>query len=156
MHTAKQLSELSKCEKNARKRIRLLAISHFVDGHNRTQIAKMLKTSRRSVNNWVTNYLSHGLAGLESKKPKGKASYLSVKQKQILVAYIEKKAKSDEGGRLNGMMIHHYIKQEFSITYHQNAVYKLLKNMGFSWITSRSRHPQQDEKMQTDFKKTKI
>ncbi|WP_443263787.1 hypothetical protein [Vibrio sp. S12_S33] len=32
-------------------RTRLLAISHFVDGKSRTQIAKCLKVSRTSVNN---------------------------------------------------------------------------------------------------------
>ncbi|SQD79267.1 transposase (fragment) [Moritella yayanosii] len=35
---------------NARMRIRLLAVSHFVDGKNRTEIANFLKVSRTSVN----------------------------------------------------------------------------------------------------------
>ncbi len=46
-----------------------------------------------------------------------------------------------------------YIKQEFGAIYHPNAVYKLLKSMGFSWITSRSRHPKQQTGVQDAYKK---
>ena len=35
---------------NGRLRIRLLAVSHFIDGKNRTEIAKFLKISSTSVN----------------------------------------------------------------------------------------------------------
>ncbi len=42
---------------NARLRMRLLAVSHFVDGKNRTEIAIFLKVSRVSVNKWVKAYL---------------------------------------------------------------------------------------------------
>jgi DNA-binding transcriptional regulator LsrR (DeoR family) len=48
--SSKKISQLAHSEKDARKRIRLLAISHFIDGKNRTDIAKILKVSRRSVN----------------------------------------------------------------------------------------------------------
>ncbi|WP_424416711.1 helix-turn-helix domain-containing protein [Oceanisphaera sp.] len=40
-------------------RLRLLAVSHFVDGKNRTQIAAFLKVSRNSVNNWVKSYRNY-------------------------------------------------------------------------------------------------
>ena len=56
---------LSKKEKNSSKRVRLLAISLYLDCHNRAQVARQLKVARRSVNNWVSEYLAHGLAGLE-------------------------------------------------------------------------------------------
>ncbi|MGB5854133.1 MAG: helix-turn-helix domain-containing protein, partial [Oceanisphaera sp.] len=46
---------------DARMRLRLLAVSHFVDGKNRTQIATFLKVSRNSVNNWVKSYLDFGI-----------------------------------------------------------------------------------------------
>ena len=47
---------LSKAEKNARKRLRLLAVYYFLDGKNRTEIAYMLQLSRRIVNEWVKRY----------------------------------------------------------------------------------------------------
>ncbi|HAS8349284.1 TPA: winged helix-turn-helix domain-containing protein, partial [Vibrio vulnificus] len=45
------------------------------------------------------------------------------------------------GGRLTGNDIHAYIVNEFGKHYHPDSIYYLLNHMGFSWITSRSKHP---------------
>ncbi len=60
---------------------------------------------------------------------------------------------SPSGGRLIGDAILKYIQQHFDVTYHPNAIYKLLEQLGFSWITSRSKHPKQSIESQTAFKK---
>ena len=70
-------------------RMRLLAVAHFKDGKNRTQVANMLSVSRRMVNEWVANYFKGGINALESKKPSGRPSLLTEQQKQTLVDYIE-------------------------------------------------------------------
>jgi DNA-binding transcriptional regulator LsrR (DeoR family) len=63
-HTPEHLLKLSRAEKNARKRMRLLALSLFLQCKNRTSVAEQLKISRTSVNTWVSNYLASGLEGL--------------------------------------------------------------------------------------------
>ena len=153
MNTPEQLTLLAKSEKDARKKIRLLAIAHFLSGHNRTQIAQMLMVSRRMTNKWVTNYLTNGLEGLEAKKPKGRRSYLSSTQQLALSRYIEMQSQNAEGGRLTGETIRQYVANEFNVEYHPNAIYKLLRKLGFSWITSRSRHPKQSQGVQDAYKK---
>ncbi|WP_425343400.1 helix-turn-helix domain-containing protein [Pseudoalteromonas piscicida] len=60
----------------------------------------------------------------------------------------------DNGCRLTGYRIKQYIEDGFNVSYHPNAIYKLSKNLDFSWITSRSRHPKQSEQVQQGFKKT--
>lgn len=154
LDTSQHLLALSRAETNARKRLRLLAISHFLEGKNRTQIALNLKVSRRSVNTWVSNYLSNGVAGLEAKKAPGRACPLSIEQRVLLFNYIDKQSRSNKGGRLTGEAIRLYIADEFQINYHPNAIYKLLHLLGFSWITSRSKHPKQSQEAQDEFKKT--
>ncbi|WP_373870348.1 helix-turn-helix domain-containing protein, partial [Aeromonas caviae] len=37
-----------------------------IRSHSRTDIARFLKVSRTSVNKWVSNFLLHGVAGLDS------------------------------------------------------------------------------------------
>ncbi|WP_269902821.1 helix-turn-helix domain-containing protein [Shewanella nanhaiensis] len=49
---------LARREKNAQKRSRLLALAHFSEGHNRSEITKILKVSRTSVNKWVDDFWS--------------------------------------------------------------------------------------------------
>ncbi|AQS38504.1 Homeodomain-like domain [Shewanella psychrophila] len=58
---------LARRENNAQKRIRLLALAHFSEGHNRSEISNILKVSRTSINKWVSDFLERGLVGLEHK-----------------------------------------------------------------------------------------
>ena len=135
-------------------RMRLLAVAHFKAGKNRAYVARTLNVSRRMVNEWVANYLKGGINALESKKPSGRPSLLTGPQKAVLAQYIEQQSQSSQGGRLNGEMLQTYIQQTFGISYHQNSIYNLLKAMNITWTTSRSKHPQQSEQAQEDFKKT--
>jgi len=152
-HSYQELKALSNKVKDHRMRLRLLAVSHFKSGKNRAEVARMLNISRRVVNDWVANYLNKGISGLKSKKQTGRPSYLNEQEKQTLNLYIKAQSQSDEGGRLTGECIQAYISANFDVNYHPNAIYKLLKSLGFSWITSRSRHPKQSEKIQETFKK---
>jgi transposase len=152
-HSSQELKALSNKVKDHRMRLRLLAVSHFKSGKNRAEIARMLNISRRIVNTWVGNYLNKGISALESKKQTGRPSYLSDKEKQTLSLYIKAQSQSETGGRLTGESIQTYINANFGIDYHPNAIYKLLKSIGFSWITSRSRHPKQSDEVQEAFKK---
>jgi len=52
-----------------------------------------------------------------------------------------------------GADIHAYIEREFNKTYHPDSIYYLLNKLGFSWVTFRSKHPQQDKEVQQHFKK---
>jgi len=61
LEESKQLLALSRKEPNARKCIRLLAVSLFYEGGNRTNIAKRLNTARGGVNKWVLNNLNSGV-----------------------------------------------------------------------------------------------
>jgi len=144
---------LSKKEKNPNKRVRLLAVSLYFDCHNRAQVARQLKVARRSVNSWVGEYLAHGLAGLEDKPRYGKRSALSDKQKQQLSRFIDNRPQTDKGGRLTGMDIREYIRVEFGVDYHLSHIYKVLAKLGYSWITSRSKHPKQQSGVQDAYKK---
>ncbi len=145
--------KLANQQKSIQMKMRLLALAHFKDGHPRTQIAKFLKVSRTSVNKWVQTFLEEGLEGLKEKPRTGRPPFLTSKQRKQLSQYIKDKANDTLGGRLIGADIHAYIVKEFGQHYHPDSIYYLLKQMGFSWITSRSKHPHQSQQIQDDFKK---
>ena len=144
---------LVKSEKSARKRMRYLALLHFTEGHSRTAIATMLKISRTSVNKWVTTYLSQGLSGLDDKPNPGRPPQLSLAQQASLKAFVQQRSLSEQGGRLMAKDLNHFIQSEFGVTFKQANIYRLLHQLGFSWITTRSRHPKQSEAVQEAFKK---
>ena len=142
------IAALVKSEKSARKRMRYLALLHFTEGHSRTAIASMLKVSRTSVNRWVTAYLTHGLTGLDDAPNPGRPATLSSPQ-----LFVQHRSLSAQGGRLMAKDVGLFIQSEFGVTFKQANIYRLLHQLGFSWITTRSRHPKQSEAIQEAFKK---
>ena len=87
------------------------------------------------------------------KSRSGCPHFLSELQQAQLCDFINSHATSKSGGRLIGLDIQAYIKDQFNIEYYPDYIYILLKKLGFSWTTSRSRHPKQSNEMQKNFKK---
>ncbi|MBA6339500.1 winged helix-turn-helix domain-containing protein [Colwellia sp. MB02u-10] len=78
------------------------------------------------------------------KKPRtGRPSRLNEAQLIQLSEYVRNNSIKESGGRLNAQTLVHYIEREFKLNYGISNVYRLLHQLGFSWITSRSRHPKQ-------------
>lgn len=156
LQSSKTLLVLSRKEINARKRIRLLAVSLFLGGENRTNIAKRLNVARSSVNSWVSQYLARGEAGLNNKPITGRPQKLTQAQLKQLHQHISLAATSTDGGRLVGADIGDYIFSHFNVRYNSGHVYKIIKSLGFSWITTRSKHPKQSQEAQDAFKKVSL
>ena len=148
-----KISQIIASTKNGRLRIRLLAVSHFIDGQSRTQISKYLKVSRTSVNKWVKSYLDQGITGLNGKKHTGRHKSLNEMQLVQLKNFVVTRAVKPDGGRLQGKDVQAYISSEFGIQYQKSNVYNLLHELNLSWITTRSKHPKQSIKAQETFKK---
>ena len=143
---------LARKETNARKKMRYLALAHFKEGQSRAAIADALKISRTSINKWVSLFLNHGLEGLNDARRTGRPSGLTLQQKKALSDYIEAYSELNKGGRLQGVDIQNYIAEHFSIEYEISNIYRLLRELNFSWITSRSKHPKQSQEAQDFFK----
>jgi len=148
-----ELEKRIRATSNARMRTRLLAVSHFIDGKSRYQIADFLKVSRTSVNKWISVYINEGIDGLTEKKHTGRPSNLTLEQLNTLKQFVTNNAVKVEGGRLQGTDIIAFIESEFCISYSLSGVYKLLRKMDLVWITTRSKHPKQSIAAQEDFKK---
>ena len=140
-------------ETNGRMRVRLMALSQIKEGANNSQTARNLHISRRIINDWVNRFYARGLEGLKEKPRTGRPSRLNEAQLFQLSEYVRNNSIKESGGRLNAKTLVHYIERELKLNYGISNVYRLLHQLGFSWITSRSRHPKQSAEIQEDFKK---
>lgn len=70
-----------------------------------------------------------------------------------LKQYVIEHSIKPTGGRLMGYDVKKYIESEFRITYQKTNFYKILHELKLSWISSRSRHPKQNEETQGQFNK---
>ena len=138
---------------NARLKDRYKVIVKFFELDSRVKTAKELNVSRRLVNEWVSSYLKGGFDALAIKKQPGRPSRLSATQKKQLKQYVIDNSIKSSGGRLMGRDVKTYIESEFKITYQKSNIYILLHELNLSWISSRSRHPKQNEENQEEFKK---
>ena len=155
MHSLKDidLPSLIAKEQNGRMRIRLMALSPINNGVKHTQTAKYLQVSRRMVNEWVKRFNLEGLDGLMEKPRSGRPRALSTQQLEKLKAYVVAHAIKPNGGRLKGTLVIDYVEQEFGVSYSLTSIYRLLHQLDFSWIMSRSKHPKQSLDAQEGFKK---
>ena len=119
-------------ETNGRMRIRLLALSHIKDGANKSQTARYLKVSRRSINDWVNQFNEEGLAGLKEKQRSGRPSLLSIIQLKQLKNYIQKNDIKISEGKINAAMLQQYIEDEFGVEYKLKNVYRIIHSLNFT------------------------
>lgn len=147
-----EVERLAKIEKRSRIKVRYLAICHFLEGKSRTEIAKYLKVARGSVNKWVSSYLAHGVEGLKDTMNPGRPAKLTSQQLESIKKFVKQSGNSNKGGRLQARDVGDFILNEFNVKYQTRNIYRLLHQLGFSWITSRSKHPKQNEEAQYLFK----
>jgi transposase len=146
--------KLSKQEQKARKRIRLIALGQLKNGAKITKVSKSIGVDRHAVGKWYDSYKANGLAGLDDKPRKGKPPKLAREKEQDFLNEIENLQNKRSGGRVTGYDIQKLAKDSFNADYAEDSIYTVLKRLGFSWITARSKHPKSDEKRKETFKKT--
>jgi transposase len=157
---AGQLRELVREESNAKQRDRyrvaLLAVEGL-DGKelNREQIAAVVGRSRQFVDEWVNRYRHGGIKALVAKKQPGRSPRLTADEQQQLKAALDAGPQEgfDQRSVFFGQDIRELIKRKFNKTYSLSGVYKLLSNLGYSWLCPRPRHPKGDPAAQDAFKK---
>lgn len=144
---------LSKKEKNPRVRMRFLGLAHVKDGASYRKVANMLKTSYRSVQNWVNRFVNEGIEGVKDKNVGGKEPYFPKDREEELRNLLVQKQSEMRGGRLIGTDIQKIVENQFGVAYAMSSIYELLARINMVYVSSRSKHPKSDKKMQETFKK---
>ena len=145
---------LAKAQSNKKLYQRLMILAHLKQGMPKVQISQLLFISTDQIYAWLKRFHEQGIEGLKDKPRSGRPRLLHRDAHEALKQQIEDSQSARSGGRLQGKDILELIKDEWGVTYSLNGIYYLMKDIGMSWVSTRSRHPKQDEQAQTDFKKT--
>ena len=99
---------------------------------------------------------AHGPEGLLDTWSKGPAPRLSAEQRSEVAQLVETGPDRAVHGvvRWRRVDLQRVIVERFGVTYHERTVGKILRQLGFSRISARPRHPAQDEQTVAAFKKT--
>ena len=101
----------------------------------------------------MKRFHEQGIEGLKDKPRSGRPRLLHSDAHEVLKQKIEDSQSARSGGRLRGKDIIELIKDEWVVTYSLGGIYYLMKDIGMSWVSTRSRHPKQDEQARAHFKK---
>ena len=154
--SAGELRRLARAAKNVNQSRRLLSLAAVLDGMNRAQAARIGGMDRQTLRDWVHRFNAHGPDGLKDSWSKGNPPRLSADQQAELAQLVETGPDRVVHGvvRWRRIDLQRLIAERFGVVYHERTVGKILKQLGFSHISARRRHPAQDGQTITAFKKT--
>src|SRR5690349_7120434 len=155
-YSAVELRRLAAATKNANQSRRLLSLAAVLDGMSRTEAARIGGMDRQTLRDWVHRFNQHGPEGLTDTWSKGHPPRLSAEQQAELAHRVETGPDRAVHGvvRWRRIDLKHLITERFGVVYHERTVGKILHRLGFSHISPRPRHPAQDQRIVTEFKKT--
>ncbi|RAI33063.1 IS630 family transposase [Rhodoplanes serenus] len=134
---------------------RLLALAAVLDGMNRAEAARIGGMDRQTLRDWAHRFNQHGPDGLVDIKPVGRRPRLSDEHKQILKQLVEDGPDPETDGvvRWRCVDLKRVVRDRFGIDLSEVSLGRVLKQLGFSRISARPRHPMQDPEAIATFKK---
>ena len=154
--SAAELRRLAAATKHANQSRRLLSLAAVLDGMSRAEAARIGGMDRQTLRDWVHRFNEHGPDGLKDSWAKGQPPRLSPEQQAELAEIVETGPDRAVHGvvRWRRIDLQRVIAERFGVVYHERTVGKVLKQLGFSHISARPRHPAQDQRIMSEFKKT--
>lgn len=147
-------ARLAKKEKNARLKIRFLALFQVQTGKTYQAISALLHIHPYVIGRWVKRLEKEGLKGLEEKPGRGRKRHLNKAQEPAFVEAVTVLGQQRTGGRSRAKDIQGLLHEKFKASYALSSVYYVLHRAGMAWITARAKHPHSSLEAQESFKKT--
>jgi transposase len=153
---ADALRGLAAKAKDANQARRLLALAAVCDGMDREEAARIGGMDRQTLRDWVHRFNEQGPVGLINLKPSGRPSKLSAKQKEELQQLVEAGPDPQVDGvvRWRCVDLKRVLGERFAVDLSEVSLGRVLKQLGYSHISARPRHPAQNAQAIAAFKKT--
>jgi transposase len=142
--------------KDANQARRLLAVAAVYEGMDREEAARIGGMDRQTLRDWVHRFNTHGPDGLINIKPPGRPPRLSAEQKEELRELVEAgpDPQTDGVARWRCVDLKRVLGERFGVDLSEVRLGRILKELGFSHISARPRHPTQNASVIAAFKKT--
>lgn len=153
--SAAELRRVAAASKHANQSRRLLSIAAVLDGMSRAAAARTGGMDRQTLRDWVHRFNESGPEGLKDSWSKGHPPRLSAEQLAQFGELVETGPDRAVHGvvRWRRVDLQQIVAERFGVAYHERTIGKILKQLGFSHLSARPRHPAQDEETVAAFKK---
>jgi transposase len=155
-YSASQLRRLAAGSRHANQARRLLSLAAVLDGASREEAARIGGMDRQTLRDWVHRFNAEGPDGLKDIRSMGHPPRLTPEQLAIFAEIVETGPDRAKDGvvRWRRIDLKRVVEHRFGVVYHERTIGKLLKQIGFSHISARPRHPAQKPEVIEAFKKT--
>jgi transposase len=155
-YSTAELRRLARVSKDVRQSSRLLSLAAVLEGMSRDDAARVGGMDRQTLRDWVHRFNEAGPEGLKDAWYGGPEPRLSPERKAELAGIVEAGPNPAVVGvvRWRRVDLQKVIKERFGVDYHERYVGTLLKELGFSHMSARPRHPAQNGEIIEAFKKT--
>jgi transposase len=116
--------------------------------HGISEVAKIYNISRETLMRWIRKFNQGGVDLFAVQSGRGRRYKLSDEQKLMLKEHIEL-----SGSTLTCEQLQHKVREEFDVEISNSTAYRLLKELGFSYMTARPIHHKKEQQSQVEFKK---
>lgn len=155
-YSAAELRRLARRSQDSNQSRRLLSLAAVLDGMKRTDAACIGGMDRQTLRDWVHRFNQLGPDGLLDRHAGGVEPRLSAERKCELAALVEAGPDRARDGvvRWRRIDLQRIIKERFGVDFHERYVGTILRQLGFSHMSARPRHPGQNAEIVEAFKKT--
>jgi transposase len=152
---AERVRRVARLAEDAAQVRRLLAIAAVYDGMSRAAASRLGGMDRQTLRDWVHRFNATGPSGLVDRTAPGAAPRLTPDQESELAALVEAGPEPEVDGvvRWRCIDLKVLIQRRFGVDYHERTISKLLSRLGFSHISQRPRHYDQNPEDIAAFKK---
>jgi transposase len=153
---AEELRRLAVLAKDADQARRLLALAAVCAGMRREEAARLGGMDRQTLRDWVHRFNEQGVDGLINVKPTGRRPRLSLAQLEDLRQLVEAGPDPHKDGvvRWRCVDLKRVLSKRHGVDLSEVRLGRILKDLGFSHISARPRHPAQDPEAIAAFKKS--
>jgi transposase len=151
-----ELRRLGREQTNGRVASRMFAIANVLNGLSREDAATHAGMERQSLRDWVHRFNVEGVEGLCDRPHKGRPRRMHAGIEKEFCARVDTgpDAGTDKLVRWRRVDLQDWLKAEHAINYHERSIGKILKRLGYSHVSVRPVHPENDPEALEDFKKT--
>ena len=143
--SAEQFRSAAKVALDANQARRLLALAAIRDGMNRTEAARVGGMDRQTLRDWVHAFNDRGVDGLINATSPGRPCKLTAEQKAEIKALVEAgpDPAKDNVVRWRRADLAQIARDRFGVAVDPDTIGRILRELGFSHISARPRHPDQ-------------
>jgi transposase len=151
-----ELRRLGREQTSGRMASRMFAIANVLDGLSREDAATHAGMERQCLRDWVHRFNAEGVAGLADLPRKGRPRRMHEEIEKAFCERVDKglDGETDKLVRWRRVDLQEWLKSEHTINYHERSIGKILKRLGYSHVSTRPVHPENDPEAMEAFKKT--